>query len=304
MHFTCHYWADPVIPDQPRRAGLRRSDIGLRSRESLVLALAVIWAALLPAHATAQSFRSHLDLDWHASRRWVHVDHVDPRLGHLFEGARKDWLTVLRRDGQLLGDGRPLFWYARGGDVQTYYTFYPFGRWADLDARNQMITRTDSLVGEEAVNAYDRGDSALVPPHCSQIWRRVAAADIAWSGCDSLTELNAAVGRMEFHQIDWWRWEEFEKAWDKIKAALIAQKYPLACRVYANSFGDTQGEYILLWLAPDSTLYGGAPTLPGALAREWGDQESKEAVALLNQLFPLRASYEIERRLDLSNLGK
>jgi|GEM_PF-2242456 len=266
----------------------------------------VIYVTLLFTYAVAQTPKSHLDLDWQAPRRWVHVDNVDPQKVQLFENSRKGWLATLHQDGQVLGDGRPLFWHARArtGAVQTYLTLYPFRLWADLDARNEMIVQTEKVVGEEAVKTYDLGDDALVPPHYSQIWRRLETSDIAWSGSDSLTELSAVSGRLEVHQIDWWHWDEFLQLWNNVKEALVAQKYPLACRVFTNAFGNSQGEYILLWLAPDSTQYRIAPPIPKVLAQELGKRKSKEIVAMLKKIFPLRESYEIERRLDLSNLGK
>jgi hypothetical protein len=265
---------------------------------------AAVYVTLLVAHPAAQTTRSHLDLDWQAPRRWVHVDNVDPQKAQLFESSRKGWLATLHRDGSLLGDGRPLFWHARTGTVQTYFTLYPFRRWGDLDARSEMIDQTNKVVGEEAVKTYDLGDAALVPPHYSQIWRRLTESDITWSGSDSLTELTAAVGRLEVRQVDWWHWDEFEHLWNDVKAALVAQKYPLACRVFTNAFGNNQGEYILLWLAPDPGRYQAAPTLQQALTQELGERKSGEVGAMLEKLFPLRASYEIEKRLDLSNLGK
>ncbi|MGD1047319.1 MAG: hypothetical protein ABR899_01040 [Candidatus Krumholzibacteriaceae bacterium] len=268
------------------------------------ICLAAVYVALLASRPAAQTTQSHLGLDWQAPRRWVHIDNVDPQKAQLFENSRKTWLAALHRDGRVLGDGRPLFWYARAGTVQTYFTLYPFRLWADLDARSEMIDQTNKIVGEEAVKTYDLGDAALVPPHCSQIWRRLAASDITWSGVDSLTEFTAAVGRLEVHQIDWWHWDEFEHLWNDVKAALVAQKYPLVCRVFTNAFGNNQGEYILLWLAPDPARYQAASTLQKALAQQLGERKGAEDVATLEKLFPLRASYEIEKRLDLSNLGK
>lgn len=268
------------------------------------ICLAAIYVGLLAARPAAQTTQSHLGLDWQAPRRWVHIDNVDPQKASLFENSRKGWLAALHRGGRVLGDGRPLFWYARAGTVQTYFTLYPFRLWADLDARSEMIDQTNKAVGEDAVKTYDLGDAALVPPHCSQIWRRLAASDITWSGVDSLTELTAAVGRLEIHQIDWWRWDEFEHLWNDVKTALVAQKYPLACRVFTNAFGNNQGEYILLWLSSDPARYRAAPTLQKALTQQLGERKGAEDVAMLEKLFPLRASYEVEKRLDLSNLGK
>ncbi len=85
---------------------------------------------------------------------------------------------------------------------------------------------------------------------------------------------------------------------------LSSRRIPLACRVFTNVFGYNQDEYILLWLAPDSARYRVAPTMHEALTQELGERKSGEIVAMLEKFFPLRAWYEIEKRLDLSNLGK
>ena len=132
--------------------------------------------------ASADTPLTHRDLDWSGSWRWVHIDNVDAAQASVFESARHGWLQVLERDGVRLGDGRPLFWSARGDSVDTYLTFYPFTRWVDLDTRGEMVQHTQEVVGEEAVKAYDAGDAALVPPHMSQIWRRRPAADVVWAG--------------------------------------------------------------------------------------------------------------------------
>jgi hypothetical protein len=248
--------------------------------------------------------RSHRDLNWNAPRRWVHVDNVNPQLVSVFEHARQGWLTALKTDSGLLGDGRPLFWCARAGKVQTYFTFYPWGPWGDMDARRTMAMRTDSLVGEAAVNRYDSGDSALVAPHYSELWQRRPESDIAWAGTDSLTELTAPVGRLEFHQMDEARWEEYTQVWDSLKATLIREKYPLACRVYSNLFGHSGGQMILFWLAPSKTSYQAAPPLNTTTEVALGKAKSDAMFARLDALFPAKESYEVERRLDLSNLGR
>jgi hypothetical protein len=256
------------------------------------------------APVKAQIGQSHRDLDWQAPKRWVHIDTVDPKKAMIFENARKGWLATLRKDNQVLGDGRPLFWQARGGAVYTYFTFYPFKRWADMDTRGDMIEQTQKVVGEEAVKTYDLGDAALVPPHNSQIWRRVPSFDIAGPGGVPLTEVTAGVGRMEFHEVGFEDWDEFERSWKAVQEALVAQKYPLACRVFSNVYGNNQGEYILLWLAADAAQYRGVPTLKEALQQALGIPKSAALLASLDKVFPLRKSMELEKRLDLSNLGK
>lgn len=255
-------------------------------------------------HARGQQVPgSHLDLDWQAPNRWVHVDNVDSQKAPLFENARKGWLAVLHRGDQLLGDGRPLFWIARSSPAgRTFFSFYPFRKWADLDTRREMITQTESIVGDEAVRKYDSGDAALVSPHYSQIWRRAESYDILWTDTRPLTELTATVGRLEVHVADFQQWDIFEQAWKQVAATLAARKYPLACRAFMSSYG--KGEFMLWWLAPDSASYRSAPSLRDALAPELGPQKSAEVLAALDRVFPLKESYEVERRPDLSNLGR
>jgi hypothetical protein len=233
--------------------------------------------------------------------RWVHIDNVDAKKTAIFEGARKAWLGAIRSEHGALGDGRPLFWESRGTATNTYFTLYPFRAWADLDARRAMVAATETAVGDAAVKQYDTGDAALVSPHYSQIWRRASDYDIASDAVAGLTELTGTVGRIEVHIEDITRDEEFDKAWKSMKDALVAKRYPLACRVYTSVFGE--GEIMLLWIASDAGVYRGAPSLKSALAAQLGAKKSAEIIEALRKIFPLRKAYEVERRPDLSNLG-
>ncbi len=271
------------------------------------LAVAIAVAAVAGA-ALAEPPLTHENLDWAAPWRWVHLDNVDPAQATVFESARRGWLKALdrddgRRDEGLLGDGRPLFWSAQGDSVDSYLTFYPFRTWSDLDDRVAMVRRTNGVVGEDAAAAYDAGDAALVPPHLWQIWRRRAAADIVTAATDSLTELTASRARVERRQVDWVRWDDFEQCWAAVQAALAAQDYPLACRVFTNTYGGPQGDMVLMWLAPDVAHYQAAPTLADAIARQLGPEEGARLVADLDALFPARQTWEMTRRADLSNLA-
>lgn len=247
--------------------------------------------------------KSHLDLDWQAPRRWVHVDNVDPQKAPLFVNARLNWLATLRRDDGLLGDGRPLFWHARSSKAgETFFSFYPFRTWADLDARGQMAAETVKVVGEDALKAYDSGDEALVSPHYSQVWSRANNYDIAWSATDSLTELSAMAGRLEVHSVDITRWDVFEQSWKQLTDALVVAGYPLACRTFRSTYG--KGEYMVWWLAQDSATYMSAPSIQDVLDTQLGSQKSAELRGALDAVFPVEEFYDVERRADLSNLGR
>jgi hypothetical protein len=246
---------------------------------------------------------SHLDLDWQAPNRWVHVDNCDAGKARLFEQARLGWLRALRRDGHLLGDGRALFWHARSSAAgETFFSFYPYRDWDDLSARRAMIVRTQAAVGDSAVKAYDAGDAALVSPHYSQLWRRTADHDIAWSGTQALDELTAGAGRLEVCTLDIARWDEFVRAWRGVADALAAARYPLACRVWASSYG--RGEYMFWWLAPDAAGCRAAPALREALTGQLGAARAAELLATLDRTRRVEETYELERRADMSNLGR
>ncbi len=194
------------------------------NRVSVSIGAILLSLATLPMRAGAQEPpKSHRDLDWQAPRRWVHVDNVDAQKASLFVDARLSWLAKLRTDDGLLADGRPLFWHARSSKAgETFFSFYPFRTWTDLDARGQMATETVKVVGEDALKAYDSGDEALVSPHYSQIWSRVAEYDIAVPATESLTELSATAGRLEVHSVDITRWERLR--------AVVEADHGRACR--------------------------------------------------------------------------
>lgn len=272
----------------------------------LSLPAAALAFLVLAAVAAAQDVpSSHRDLNWQAPNLWVHVDNLDAGQAPVFESARLGWLQVLRqgRAEEPLGDGRALFWQARTSPAgQTFFSFYPFAAWTDFEGRREMVTRTQALVGQPAVTAYDAGDVALVSPHYSQVWRRASDFDITSEATAGLTELTAAVGRIEIHDIDITRWDEYEQRWRQLTGCLRAQGYPLACRSFRSSFG--RGEYQVWWLAPDAATYRAAPSLASVLELQMGADAAAELLATLAAVFPLREAYEVERRSDLCNLGR
>ncbi len=118
----------------------------LRRASRIVLpALGLLYMAAVAVAQTPP--QTHRDLDWSAPRRWVHVDIVLEDKVALFERARLEWLSALRVGDSLLGDGRALFWCAKGDGVQTYFTFYPFRAMAELDDRVRMRLATDESKG-------------------------------------------------------------------------------------------------------------------------------------------------------------
>ncbi len=272
---------------------------------ALVLACVPFPAAAqtAPAEAPAAFPTTHADLDWKAPNLWVHVDNLDARKALQFENSRLGWLKALRQGDTLLGDGRALFWQAKKSPAgQTFFSFYPFADWPAFEARRQMIMHTSAVVGEEAGTAYDAGDAALVSPHYSQVWRRAPDFDITTATTAPLNELTAAAGRLEIHDIDITRWDEYESAWRDLASCLHQAKYPLACRCFRSSFG--RGEYQVWWLAPDAATYQATPTPAAVLRERLGEAAANELLAKLDAVFPARETYEVEKRPDLCNLGR
>ena len=268
-----------------------------------IAAVAVSGVAFAQEAAAPAAPATHADLDWKAPNLWVHVDNVDAQKALLFENARLAWLKALRRDGALLGDGRALFWQARRSPAgQTFFSFYPFADWPGFEARRQMAAHTQEVVGKEAVTAYDAGDAALVSPHYSQVWRRVMDFDITSPRSSGLNELTAGYGRLEIHDVDITRWDEYEGAWRDLAGVLRQAGYPLARRCFRSSLG--RGECQAWWLAPDAATYQAAPPVADVLRERLGEDAAKALLATLDAVFPLRESYEVERRGDLCNLGR
>lgn len=245
---------------------------------------------------------THAALDWSAPIRWVHVDNVDSARTRVFEEARLGWLKALRRGDRLLGDGRPLFWHARSGAVQTFFTFYPLDSLSDLDKRRDMIRRSEATVGQAAVERYDAGDVALVAPHYTQIWRRSPEDDFSTLETKDLTELSAAFGRLDIRQVDPRNGARVDELWRQIRDTLAAAKYPLSCRVFSSTYGS--GDLVFMWLAHDSKTLQSAPSIQATTAQQLGQQRSAALLEEWNRLVIEARTLSVERRLDLSNLGQ
>jgi hypothetical protein len=241
-------------------------------------------------------------LDWSAPYRWVHFDNLDPAKAAAFEDARNRWLRVLGKNDRWLDDGRALFWHARAGAVQAFFTFYPFRRFADLDVRRETVARTNEIVGRAATDAYAAGDVALVAPHHSEIWSRDPDQDVAAPAVVDLTELTAAVGRLEFQEPDVQKESRLGALWKTVRETLEARSYPLACRTFRSAFGT--GEIVRLWLARDSAAMASAPSISSVLEKGMGEAAAKALLAELDVIVKVRRTVSVERRADLSNLPR
>lgn len=269
------------------------------TRRSLIVCL-LLGAALLVARASVaagETAASDPVLDWTASRVQVHVDTVAETGVPVFEGARRRWLTRLRgAGGAYRPDGRPLFFSGRRSGVTTYLTFYPFATWSDLDARSAATKRTEAAVGgEAAVQDYDLGDAALVPPHHSQIWYRLPDLDYVPPG-STISLPEARELRLEMRAMPVGSAPGLDDVWPELQKALAEVRYPVACRAYWNLFGN--GELVLAWM----TSQAGAPAAPAFDAALAGRPGAAALLAKLEARAPVREIVRLERRDDLSNL--
>lgn len=273
-------------------------------RRGLLLA-AGLWCgigilAVTGAHAGALS--THASIDWSAPYRWVHVDNVAPDRGPVFESARAGWLQALRQGDSLLADGRPLFWGHRAKERSTYYTFYPFAHFSDLDARGAAARATQAAVGREALQRYDSGDSVLVAPHYTEIWRRSAEDDYVPEDGASWTERTACCGWLEVRAPSFTNGAELDSLWKELKAGLAAERFPLVCRVFQNVYGPR--DCFCLWMAPDESALQAAPPLADVMTRRLGAEKAREFWTRLDAVFPVTSSLPVARRPEMSNLGK
>jgi hypothetical protein len=250
--------------------------------------------------SSAQSI--HASLNWSATYRWVHVDNIAAGRSDVFEAARRNWLQKLRVGGAALADGRPLFWEHRVKDKSTYYTFYPFDRYEELDVRREAILATQRVVGKGAVDLYDSADSVLVPPHYSQIWRRVPSLDYIPTGVDSLTERTSTCGWIEFQHPAFGAGNEIDSLWKEIVTALSAEHYPIECRSFQNVYGNS--ELTRMWLAPNDAVLRATQPMRTVIERHLGVARAREIFAKLDIILTTTSSEHVERRTDLSNLGK
>jgi len=223
-------------------------------------------------------------LDWDAPWVQVHIDHVRSSGSETFEGARRQWLARLRADGGSRADGRPLFFSGDSADGRVYLTFYPFAAWADLDRRTSAKQRVEARLGAAAVADYDGGDAALVPPHHSEIWMRLADGDLVpAAGPRSLVD--APFLRLEVRTRPLGEdADALDAVWTAIRGELGGRR---ACRMFWSLFG--RGELVLLWPAAERAAADAAP-LSGKLA------------ARLDRVAPPRLVQILERREDLSTV--
>jgi hypothetical protein len=287
----------------PRLLGLRNV-WGARWHLAVLLlaGCSAVTAARAETAPPAAAPATHAALDWSAPYRWVHVDNVAKDRLEVFETARHGWLQALRQGDSLLADGRPLFWGHRAVEQSTYFTFYPFRRFGELDTRRDAVRATQAIVGKEALSRYDSADSVLIAPHYSQIWRRSPDDDYVPAGSESCTELTAAGGWLETRVPSFDTGAALDSLWQELRATLAAERYPLVCRVFQDVYGSST--VFCLWMAPDRATLQAAPTLQDVVRRHLGKDAAQRFWQRLDAVFPVTSTLAVERRADMSNLGK
>jgi hypothetical protein len=259
----------------------------------LLLVGAQLVLACAPLAAPRGAPPPRAPLDWSAAGRWVHVDHVDPAQAPSFEQARKRWLARLAQLPGWQPDGRPLFWSGTHGGSSVYVTFHPYSTWSDLAARAEAAAATNEAAGQEAVTDYDSGDQALVPPHRSELWRRLPEMDLG-PAPGAPCELSSRRLLVELRRLPTGAaGPAFDEVWSAVQRALGGKASGVQAQAWWSAYGS--GALVLLWSGADGAWPRGLSVLkalPGGAAL----LERAEA------LTPLEDRLELVRRDDLSNL--
>lgn len=211
--------------------------------------------------------------DASAKYRAVHIDTLDPRLQHVFEDARIQWLKVLADHHTT--DGRGFFLQRDGNTLLTLRSFNSFTEYDALRAFRAAVGERIGPSGEKAGQQYDLGDVAITSPHNSEVWSRSVESDYRAPG-PALDEYTAGYMQMVVEQV---RTDDHDAAWKDIRAALQVAKYPLSRISFFSMIGS--GRTISLWLATDRAAFRSAGTPEEAVARVLG---AAKASALFNRL--------------------
>jgi hypothetical protein len=187
-----------------------------------------------------------------ARYRAVHIDTLDPKLQHVFEDARRTWLKVLAEHHTT--DGRGYFLQRDGNTLVTVHAFDSFTEYDVLRAFRADVGKRIGPAGEKAGQQYDAGDVAITSPHNSEVWSRKQELDYHAPG-PALDECHAGYMQMVVEQV---RTDDYEAAWNEIRAALTAANYPVGRMTFFSMLGS--GRQISLWLAPDRAAFQAAGT--------------------------------------------
>jgi hypothetical protein len=226
--------------------------------------------------------------------RTVHFDHVDPEKRQQFENARRQWLRALNDAG--LSDERGLFIQA---GASTFLTLHTVGSFAELD-RLQKARRVAPTRLKAAVDVYDRdSDSALVPPHHSELWSWADYLDYR-PGDGALDERTFVTGYMLVEEVyPGPRGDPYYDAWEEVRAALEKARYPLTRLTFSTSYG--RGRTISLWLAKSRAELESTPSLADTIARVLGKEKAETLLERQRSAVVSTEKFDIVRRRDLDS---
>jgi hypothetical protein len=254
-------------------------EITMRVRLCLFLlilgqAVPMIAAAAADAVPVANASLVTPAFDASAKYRAVHVDTLDPRLQHVFEDARIQWLKVLADHHTT--DGRGFFLQRDGNTLLTLRSFNSFTEYDALRAFRAAVGERIGEGGEKAGQQYDLGDVAITSPHNSEVWSRSEDSDYRAPG-PALDEYAAGYMQMVVEQV---RSDDYDAVWKDIRAALEVAKYPLSRISFFSMIGS--GRTINLWLATDRAAFRNAGTPEEAVARVLGAAKASALFKRLN----------------------
>jgi len=211
--------------------------------------------------------------DASAKFRAVHIDTLDPKLQHVFEAARLEWLKVLALHHTT--DGRGYFLQRAGS---TFITLRSFNSFSEYEALRDFRAGVGERIGPDGADAgerYDRGDVALLAPHNSEVWSKLDGFDYSGPG-RRLTEYTAGFLQMVVEQV---RSDAYQEAWKQIGPALALAKYPIGRASFFSSLGS--GRHITFWLAENREAFRSSGSPEQAVAKTLGPTKAAALFARL-----------------------
>jgi hypothetical protein len=224
----------------------------------------------------------------------VHVDHLQAGALRGFTAARRAWVDVLARHATT--DGRGL--YVQTGD-SGFLSLRPFSVMADLDHQSSLVSAALAGIDPRDLQRYDESsDTALAPPHRSEIWRY--DEDLSYGASDPIAAITAAAwGKMMVEEIDPTpAGEVYNEAWKEIRAVLVAQSYPLVRVTYESTYGT--GDVVSFWLARSQEQFLHTPSVEATVANALGADAAEALFAKLHKTVLASDSVDVIPRLDLS----
>lgn len=231
-----------------------------------------------------------------ANYRSVHIDSIAPDKMEQFEGARREWLGELHRAHA--SDGRGVFLQV---GANRFYTMRSFAQFSDFDTRGEVINRSLAAVPKGAAERYDRGDTALIFPHASEIWE--LDPNLGYTPAKgALTEWTATCGWMVFEDVqpDPPSSDRYWSATGEINSALAEGHYPLTRLSFRTVYGS--GRVVTLWLAPSRAELESTETVESAVARVRGAARAAELKAACDASVVQRDTQPLIVRKDLTNM--